>query len=120
MPPFLFVRYHGQVNALFDQYARLVLFLGGNMATEPSDARSNRSQDPYQLDRRLTILETRFDTILPTLATKADLAELRAELRSTFKSDLHTEINALTRWLIALTISMLFGFGGIIVALLRH
>jgi hypothetical protein len=83
-------------------------------------AANNRPADPYQLDRRLTILETRFDTILPTLATKADLAELKANLTSLFKSELHTEINALTRWLIALTISMLFGFGGIIVALLRH
>ena len=31
------------------------------------------------LDRRLTVLETRFDTILPTLATKQDLAELRSD-----------------------------------------
>jgi hypothetical protein len=90
------------------------------MATESAETAANRNSDPYQLDRRLTILETRFDTILPTLATKADLAELRADLTSSFKSELHIEINALTRWLIALTISMLFGFGGIIVALLRH
>ncbi|MDQ1831743.1 hypothetical protein [Massilia scottii] len=37
---------------------------------------------PYDgdMDRRLTVLETRFDTILPTLATKADLAGLRLDL----------------------------------------
>ncbi|MFB9242267.1 hypothetical protein IV454_16860 [Massilia antarctica] len=31
-------------------------------------------------ERRLAVLETRFDTILPTLATKADLADLRVEI----------------------------------------
>jgi hypothetical protein len=89
------------------------------MATEPNQATANRNNDPYQLDRRLTILETRFDTALPTLATKADLAELKVE----FKTDLHTEISQLTRWLIALTVSMLFGFAGMIITmmnLLRH
>jgi hypothetical protein len=94
------------------------------MATNSTDApANNRPTDPYQLDRRLTILETRFDTILPTLATKADLAGLRAELTSSFKSELHTEINSLTRWIIALTISMLFGFAGMVItmiSLLRH
>ncbi len=34
------------------------------------------------MDRRLTVLETRFDTILPTLATKADIESLRGEFRS--------------------------------------
>ena len=29
------------------------------------------------LEDRVTILETRFDTILPTLATKADIAEVK-------------------------------------------
>jgi hypothetical protein len=38
--------------------------------------------DYYQVDRRLTILETRFDTILPTLATKADLIELKSQLKT--------------------------------------
>ena len=30
---------------------------------------------------RITALETRLDTILPTLATKADIGELRAEFK---------------------------------------
>ncbi|TFW35791.1 hypothetical protein [Massilia horti] len=71
--------------------------------------------DPYQLDRRLTILETRFDTILPTLATKADLAELRAELKAEFKS----EINGLSRWVATMFITMVIGFAGMIAALLK-
>lgn len=37
---------------------------------------------PYDgdMERRLTALETRLDTILPTLATKADIGEIRADL----------------------------------------
>lgn len=40
-------------------------------------------EPPYDkdMDRRLTVLETRFDTILPALATKGDLEALRAEFR---------------------------------------
>jgi hypothetical protein len=89
------------------------------MATEPQHAESNRDrrdeQDRYQLDRRLTILETRFDTILPMLATKADLAELKAELKA--------EIGGLSRWMGTLFITTILGFAGMIVtmiSLLRH
>jgi hypothetical protein len=85
------------------------------MATEPTGATADQRNDPYQLDRRLTILETRFDTILPTLATKADLAELKVG----FKDDLHNEINKLSRWLLGLTISMLFGFAGMIITMIN-
>jgi hypothetical protein len=67
--------------------------------------------DPYLLDRRLTILETRFDTILPTLATKADLAELRAELKA--------EIAGLSRWMATMAITMVLGFASMLVALLK-
>jgi hypothetical protein len=65
---------------------------------------TERSGDPFQLDRRLTVLKTRFDTILPTLATKADLAELKSELKTLF-------------------ITMVLGFAGMILTmltLLRH
>lgn len=41
-----------------------------------------RERDVY---RRLTVLETRFDTILPTLATKSDLESLRVEVYSGFE-----------------------------------
>jgi hypothetical protein len=81
------------------------------MATDTSDPTTGRANDPYQLDRRLTILETRFDTIVPTLATKADLSELKAELRG--------EIAALSRWMAAMFVTMVVGFAGMIVALLQ-
>lgn len=32
------------------------------------------------LEDRVTILETRFDTTLPTLATKADIAEVKTDM----------------------------------------
>ena len=32
------------------------------------------------LEDRVTILETRFDTVLPNLATKADIAEIKTEM----------------------------------------
>ena len=44
------------------------------------------------MDTRMTTLETRFDTILPTLATKEDLKDLESKLTRT----IHTEINACT------------------------
>lgn len=50
-------------------------------------------QPPYDegMEHRMTALETRFDTILPTLATKADVEALRAEiegLRVATKADI--------------------------------
>jgi hypothetical protein len=84
---------------------------------------------PYDdsMDRRLTILETRFDTILPGLATKQDLelvrAELRAEMRGEFaklRLEMHEEfaklrleffnaLNSLTKWMITLCVSLFLG-----------
>jgi hypothetical protein len=52
-------------------------------------------EPPYDggMEHRMTALETRFDTILPTLATKADMDSLRAEiegLRLEIKADIDT------------------------------
>ncbi len=52
------------------------------MASDLNNPPPPRDADYYQIDRRLTVLETRFDTILPTLATKTDLSDLKAELKS--------------------------------------
>lgn len=43
-------------------------------------------EPPYDgtMEHRLTSLEARWDAIVPTLATKADVAELRAEMRESF------------------------------------
>lgn len=66
------------------------------------------------LERRITILETRWDAILPTLATKADLAELKAEL----KDSIYSESGRLTRWLVTLTVTMIFGFAAMFATML--
>jgi hypothetical protein len=44
------------------------------------------------METRMTMLETRFDTILPTLATKEDLKRLELELTTT----IHQEITSCT------------------------
>lgn len=90
---------------------------------------------PYDggMDRRLVVLETRFDTILPTLATKTDLAELRVDLERLFfnlqikvnseldkltdemnklRVEVHTTLMSMTKWCIALAITVIFGVVG--------
>ncbi|UOD30296.1 hypothetical protein INH39_00595 [Massilia violaceinigra] len=71
------------------------------------------------MDRRLTVLETRFDTILPTLATKADLAELRLDvermhlhLRNTLTVELHTALASTMRWCVALAMTVILSVVG--------
>lgn len=68
-----------------------------------------------QLDRRLTVLETRFDTTIAMMPNKADLFDLKAEL----KTDIHGESARLTKWMAATAITMVIGFGGLILTLAR-
>jgi hypothetical protein len=95
------------------------------MATEPQQAAPSRDhrdeQDRYQLDRRITILETRFDTMLPMLATKADLAELKAELLAKLgetTSELKADMGRLSRWMATMAVTMVLGFAGMFITLL--
>ena len=46
------------------------------------DGNDMTHNDP--MEHRVTALETRLDTVLPTLATKADLGELRTEMHKGF------------------------------------
>jgi hypothetical protein len=55
----------------------------------------------FELDRRLTVLETRFDMILPTLVTKQDLQEFRVELHK-----LHSDA---MKWIIGLALTTFVG-----------
>jgi hypothetical protein len=68
------------------------------------------------LDRRLTVLETRFDTTLTMLPNKADLADLKAEL----KADIHGESAHLSKWMAATAITMVIGFGGMILTMMSR
>ncbi|HEU4372289.1 MAG TPA: hypothetical protein VFS02_02305 [Telluria sp.] len=48
-------------------------------------------EPPYDgnMEHRITALEARWDAIIPTLATKADVAALGAELRAELREGLH-------------------------------
>lgn len=79
------------------------------------DTPGQRTGDPL-LDRPLTVLETRFDTLITMLPDKADLAELKAEL----KTDIHGESTRLSKWMAATAITMVIGFGGMILTMLSR
>ncbi|ATQ78531.1 hypothetical protein CR152_31460 [Massilia violaceinigra] len=80
---------------------------------------------PYDgdMDRRLTVLETRFDTILPTLATKADLAGLRLDLNEKMdklrldlnekmdrlRSDLDAALMSTVKWCAGIALTLFAG-----------
>ena len=72
---------------------------------------ANGYNDDYirNMDNRLVALEVRFDTLLPTLATKADLAELKAE----FKIDVMTVEGRITKWVVTTFITLILGFSGL-------
>jgi hypothetical protein len=58
-----------------------------------------------EFDCRLTVLETRVDTILPTLATKSDIDHLRAELVKALDDHMI--------WTIGIMLTMLIAFLGV-------
>ena len=77
-----------------------------------SDIASEGSDDYIRaMDRRLTVLETRFDTILPTLATKADVERVLVEMHKGF-SDMH-------KWVVGTCIALVLGFGGMSLTMLQ-
>lgn len=62
------------------------------------------------METRMTTLETRFDTILPTLATKEDLKDLEVKLTGT----IHKEISTCTwRMITWMTIVIGLAFTGV-------
>ncbi|MBC5767301.1 hypothetical protein [Ramlibacter albus] len=106
------------------------------MTTEP-DTASGGDYD-HDMDRRMMTLEVKWDAILPTLATKSDLAELRTEIREV-RTEVHKEIgevrtemqrefgavraeiqkgiNETQRWMIATVIGLFIGFAGLFLAM---
>jgi hypothetical protein len=82
---------------------------------ELQDLQGQRNKDPL-LDCRLTVLETRFDTIMTMMPNKADLSELKAEL----KADIHGEAARLSKWVAASAVTMVFGFGGMILTIMSR
>ncbi|AMP05589.1 hypothetical protein [Collimonas pratensis] len=59
--------------------------------------------------KRLTTLETRFDAVLPTLATRADIQSV--------KSEIHKASGETHKWMLATVIGLFLGFGGLFLAM---
>lgn len=63
------------------------------------------------MDSELTALKAHIDAIVPTLATKADIEVLRAEM--------HKMSAEGYRWMVASMVAMFIGFGGLYFAASR-
>jgi hypothetical protein len=71
------------------------------------------------IDIRLSVLEGRWAQALGHLATKADVAELKAELKADIHkatNELHKATNDILKWMVATVIGMFFGISGLFVA----
>ena len=96
-----------------------------NSGTDEADL-ANGDSAVYirKMGRRLTVLDTRFDTILPTLATKTDLIELKGELKAVMSkpgAELRIEMHAsradIFKWMAAMQLTIILGFSGMIVTM---
>lgn len=67
--------------------------------------------DGEDMEPRLTALETRLDTILPTLATKSDIGETRAAIAEA-KSDIIKWLSGAVFAAIAILLSAMFFLAG--------
>jgi hypothetical protein len=91
----------------------------GIPAAPPGDHEPPDGQD---LARRVTVLETRFDTVLPTLATKTDLADLRTELLvkiEALRAEMGRIASNVYKWMAATLIAILLSFIGLFVGLTK-
>ncbi|AMO95843.1 hypothetical protein CFter6_3195 [Collimonas fungivorans] len=69
--------------------------------------KNRRSQDHTDMDR-LTTLEARFDALLPTLATRADMLSVKSEILRI--------VGETHKWMLATVIGLFLGFGGLFLA----
>lgn len=83
------------------------------------------------MDKRVAVLEMRFDSVLPTLATKVDIAELRSEVAvgneklrvdmARMSADLREEMNQMHRklimWIVSTMIAMFVAMVGLFVGI---
>jgi len=82
---------------------------------------------------RVAVMETRWEDVIPNLATKTDLAELRVDLKGDYarlesktsndiaelRADIHKMDATFSRWMLATVIALIVGFGGMFFALQR-
>lgn len=64
------------------------------------------------MENRLTVLET----LLPTLATKADIGDAKTAIESV-KAEIHKASGDTHKWMIATVIGLFLGFGGLFLAM---
>lgn len=79
---------------------KLTVVRGGGFSTPPVDGGEPPSDDG-SMEARLKSLED----MLPTLATKVDIGELR--------TDLHKMDSSIVRWMLATVIALFLGFAGL-------
>jgi hypothetical protein len=99
-------------------------------SNEPQQGPDHGPDYDGEMDRRTTILEAKWDAVVPTLATKADLAELRSEMHQEFgsvrsdlqryvgelRAEIQRGINETQRWMLATVIGLFLGFSGLFFA----
>lgn len=76
--------------------------------------------DNGAMETRVSVLEAKWDAVVPTLATKSDMAELRLATKADMaelRADMH-EMNAgISRWMLSTTITIIgtvvLGFAGL-------
>jgi hypothetical protein len=79
------------------------------------------------MEKRLTALETQFATVIPTLATKLDIADLKGEVTkssgevktdmATVRAEIAKSSGETHKWMIATVIGLFVGFGGLFMAM---
>lgn len=79
------------------------------------------------MEKRLTALETQFATVIPTLATKIDIADLKGEVTkssgevktdmATVRAEIAKSSGETHKWMIATVIGLFVGFGGLFMAM---
>jgi hypothetical protein len=68
------------------------------------------------MEHRMTALETRFDTLLPSLATKTDISEVKVEIKGV-ANEIHKTASETHKWMMATVIGLFLGFGGLFLAM---
>ncbi|WP_211450929.1 hypothetical protein [Collimonas antrihumi] len=77
--------------------------------------KNRRAHDDRGVERVAT-LEARFDAVLPTLATRADIHATRADMQS-IMSEIHKVAGETHKWMLATVIGLFIGFGGLFLAM---
>lgn len=78
---------------------------GGDPPRPPTRRGDGGGDSIGPMDARLTALET----LMPTLATKADMADVR--------TDIQKGVNETHRWMLGTVIGLFFGFGALFLAM---